>query len=153
MRFLFPLAAAAAGLSGAASAEQLWLTLDQVKPYDLERPAAQIVVGNPAIADVTVQDKSRVLLFGKMPGLTNMYIFDDEGNVIDNLVLRVRSSTGDMLTMHRGALRTTYNCTDACEAAPTVGDDKTTYQEVTAQASRRLQQAKSGAMTDDGTQQ
>jgi hypothetical protein len=153
MRIFASVFAASALLASAASADQLWLTLDQVRPYDLERPAGQIVVGNPAIADVTVQDKSRVLLFGKMPGMTNMYIFDDEGNVIDNLVLRVRSSTADMLTMHRGAARTTYNCTDRCEAAPTVGDDKTTYQEVTGQASRRLQQAKGGANSDEGTQQ
>jgi len=58
-----------------AQAGQLWLTMDQVRPYELKLPAGQIVVGNPSIADIQVQDKTRLLLFGKSPGLTNIFIF------------------------------------------------------------------------------
>ncbi len=148
MRALIAALCSTAAITATASAEQIWLTLDQVRPYELEKPAGQIVVGNPAIADVTVQDKSRVLLFGKMPGLTNMYIFDDDGNVVENLVVRVQSATGEMLTMHRGPLRTTYNCTSACEAAPTVGDNNVTFQEISQQSSKRLQSATGGPVSD-----
>ena len=135
----------AAAVPAEAAAEEIWLTIDQVRPFEIERPAGQIVVGNPAIADLTVQDKTRVLLYGKAPGLTNMYIFDDEGAVIDNLMVRVRSSTADMLTMHRGAMRTTYNCSLQCDATITVGDDKASFSEVSAQVQQKSSQATSTA--------
>lgn len=127
------------------SAEEVWLTIDQVRPYEIERPAGQIVVGNPAIADLTVQDKTRVLLYGKAPGLTNMYIFDDEGQVIDNLIVRVRSSNSEMLTMYRGPSRSTYHCAGACEATVTVGDDKTVFGDVNSQVQQKASQVSSGA--------
>lgn len=146
---LVALAAAAASLSQ-AHAEEIWLTIDQVRPYEIEKPAGQIVIGNPAIADVSVQDKTRVLLYAKAPGLTNMYIFDDDGQVIDNLMVRVRTSTTDMLTMHRGVARTTYNCAGRCEAAPTVGDDRTLFSDITTQVQQKTSQMTSGGPTNGG---
>jgi Flp pilus assembly secretin CpaC len=128
-----------------ANAGEIWLTMDQVRPFEIQKPAGQIVVGNPAIADVTVQDKTRVLLFGKAPGVTNMYIFDDTGATIDNLVVRVKSTSSDMLTMHRGALRTTYSCANQCEETVTVGDNTTTFTAVATQAQQKYQQASTGS--------
>ncbi len=125
----------------AAAAEQLWLTMDQVRPFKLESPAKSIVVGNPAIADVTIQDNENILLFGKTPGLTNIYIFDDNGEATKNLVIRVRTPSSDMLTVHRGAARTTYNCTTNCEATVTVGDDQTQFQSVSSQVQNKFSQA------------
>ena len=116
-----------------AGAEQLWLTMDQVRPFKLETPAKSIVVGNPAIADVTIQDNANILLFGKTPGLTNIYVFDENGEPTKNLVIRVRTPSADMLTVHRGAARTTYNCTTNCEATVTVGDDLAQFQAVSTQ--------------------
>lgn len=128
-----------------AGAEQIWLTMDQVRPYELAKPAGQIVVGNPAVADVTVQDKERVFLFGKAPGMTNMYIFDDEGEFVDNLIIRVRATGAGMLVMHRGAMRTTYNCTDECDATMTVGDETTSFSTVQQQVRTKAQQATASA--------
>ncbi|MEQ1932095.1 MAG: pilus assembly protein N-terminal domain-containing protein [Parvularculaceae bacterium] len=150
MRTLIAALLSAATFSTQAAAEEVWLTIDQVRPYEIDRPAGQIVIGNPGIADLTVQDKTRVLLYGKTPGLTNMYIFDDEGAMIDNLMVRVRSTTGDMLTMHRGAMRTTYNCSNQCEATVTVGDDKASFGEVSAQAQQKASQLSSGGGTTGG---
>jgi len=128
-----------------AQAGQLWLTMDQVRPYELKLPAGQIVVGNPSIADIQVQDKTRLLLFGKSPGLTNIFIFDEDGGTIDNLQIRVKSASSDMLTVHRGAARFTYNCTTRCEATSTVGDDTASFQEVAAQAAAKFSQAASAS--------
>lgn len=139
---LFVLAAAP------ASAEQVWLTMDQVRPYELSRPAGEIVVGNPAIADVTVRDKTRVFLFGKAPGLTNMYIVDDNGELVDNLVIRVRATDNGMLVMHRGVERTTYNCTSNCEATITVGDDDASFSAVQQQVTMKNKQAEMNAGTE-----
>ncbi len=143
--FAIALSAAVSALASvsSASAGQVWLTIDQVRPYEIERPAGEIVVGNPGIADITVQDKTRVLLFGKSPGVTNMYIFDEDGKAIDNLIVRVNASSAGMLTLNRGSERTTYACTDNCNATQTVGDGTTSFSGVGQQVQMKLQQAKS----------
>lgn len=132
-----------------AGAEQLWLTMDQVRPFKLESPAKSIVVGNPAIADVTIQDNANILLFGKTPGLTNIYVFDENGEPTKNLVIRVRTPSADMLTVHRGAARTTYNCTTNCEATVTVGDDLAQFQAVSTQVQNKYSQASALSQGND----
>lgn len=135
-------------LTGAAQAGQVWLTMDQVRPYKLDVPAQNIVVGNPAIADVTVQDNKNLLLFGKAPGLTNIYIFDEKGDTIENMIVRVRAQSSDMLTFYRGSARTTYNCTNECEPTITVGDDQQIFTGVASQVTQKLNQAQSAAGKD-----
>lgn len=133
-----------------AAAEQLWLTMDQVRPFKLSGPAKSIVVGNPAIADVTIQDNNNILLFGKAPGLTNIYVFDESGEAAQNLIIRVRTPSSDMLTVHRGAARTTYNCTTNCEVTVTVGDDITQFETTSTQIENKYDQATNLAQSGDG---
>lgn len=144
MRTMLFAAAALVAAASPAAAGQVWLTIDHVRPYEIERPAGEIVIGNPGIADVTVQDKTRILLFGKAPGVTNMYIFDEEGKTIENLLVRVGASTSGMLTFHRGAQRTTYACTSECSATQTVGDGLASFGEVNQQVQMKMQQATMG---------
>ncbi len=127
----------------AANAGEVWLTMDYVKPYKLDKPAGQIIVGNPGIADVQVQDASHLLLYGKGPGTTNMFIYDDEGNKIDNLIVRVRALSDNVLTFHRGGERTTYNCMKNCEATVTIGDGDS-FATVAGQITQKYQQASTG---------
>ncbi|NOX81494.1 MAG: hypothetical protein GXP06_00590 [Alphaproteobacteria bacterium] len=141
MRALFSVLATLFALTTSAQAGQVWLTMDQVHPYKLERPALDIAVGNPAVADVTVQDTQNLLLFGKSPGLTNIYVFDDAGEVIENIVIRVRSQNSDMLTVHKGVFRTTYNCTSSCEPVITVGDEPDLFDEISSQVKKKATQA------------
>ena len=143
MRRIFTAAITFAAMTEVAAAEQLWLTMDQVRPFQLEAPAKSIVIGNPSIADVTIQDNSNLLLFGKAPGLTNIYVFNDEGEAVKNLIIRVRTPSADMLTVHRGAARTTYNCTTNCEATVTVGDDQSAFASVSGQVAAKYSQATS----------
>lgn len=145
MRTIFAAALFAAFAAAPANAGQIWLTMDQVRPYELEKPAGQIVVGNPAIADVTVQDKQRVFLYGKAPGLTNMYVVDENGDLVENLLIRVRSTGSGMLVMHRGSLRTTYNCTTHCDPTVTVGDESTGFSALQSQITTKTEQAKASA--------
>lgn len=141
MRIHLAILAATAAMASAASAEQVWLTMDQVTPFSFKQEVDQIVVGNPGIADVTVRDKSRVLLFGKAPGMTNMFLFDSDGNEIDNLIVRVRATNSEMLTVQRGQQRITYNCMNACEQTITVGDSPDAFGSISQQVQRKYQQA------------
>lgn len=129
------------GAAGAAHADQVWVTMDQVRPFQLKQEADQIVVGNPGIADVTVLDKTRLLLFGKAIGMTNIFLLDANGEPIENLIVRVRSGAADLMVLQRGAQRISYNCTTLCEAAVTVGDSAEVFQNVSTQNQQKQAQA------------
>lgn len=144
-KFMASVIAMAICFLGAAQAKQLWLTMDYVRPFKLERPATRIVVGNPAIADVSVQDPENILLFGKAPGMTNIYVFDEEGVKIDNLVIRVETNSENMLTFYRGVARTTFTCATNCETTVTVGDDQGVFGNAAAQITQKMTQASQNA--------
>lgn len=149
-KFVSAAAAVIAATTSVAQAGQVWLTMDYVRPYKLERPAQNIIIGNPSIADVTVQDATNLLLYGKAPGMTNIYLMDSEGGVIENMIVRVRTNSADMLTLHKGVKRMTFNCTTNCEKTITVGDDRGVFDEVSTQVSQKFGQAKTAAKEGEG---
>lgn len=149
-KFVSAAAAVIAAMTSIAQAGQVWLTMDYVRPYKLERPAENIIIGNPAIADVTVQDATNLLLYGKAPGMTNIYFMDDNGDVIENMIVRVKINSTDMLTLHKGADRITLNCTTNCERTITVGDESNNFIEVSSQVSQKFGQAKQAAEQGEG---
>ncbi len=128
-----------------ASAGEMWLTIDQVRVYEMKQPVSSIVVGNPAIADVTVQSDKRILLYGKTPGLTNIYFFDKDGNRLDNVNIRVQSPSGNMLVLNRGVDRATYTCTEKCELTVAVGDSSEVFGQTTQQATAKVSAAMEAA--------
>lgn len=149
MRTLILSLIATAAATSVAHADQVWVTMDQVAPYVFKQDVDQIVVGNPGIADITVRDKSKVLIFGKSPGVTNFFLFDAEGKEIDNLIVRVRSTGTEMLTFHRGGQRATYNCMTQCEPTITIGDSNDTFGFVSQQVQQKYQQVTGGGDTTE----
>lgn len=143
MRRIIALISAGFFVNSAASAGEIWLTMDQVTPYDLDVPAGQIIVGNPGIADVSTADKTKLLLFGKSPGVTNFFIFDDEGNKIDNLIISVRAQNDDMMTIYKGSARATLTCTSVCEQTVTIGDGQGAFASAAAQIQQKFSTASS----------
>ena len=132
---------AAALCAGGAEAGEVWLTMDYVKPYELPREAGQVIVGNPGIADVEVGHARRLLLFGKSPGTTNLYIFDVDGERIDNLVVRVQALNQNLVVLQEGGLeRTTLNCMTICEPTVTIGDGQT-FGVTSGQVAQKFQQS------------
>ncbi|MGV6800365.1 MAG: pilus assembly protein N-terminal domain-containing protein [bacterium] len=124
-------------MTGSAMAGELWLTIDQVRVYEMPAPVGSIIIGNPSIADVKVRSNEQILLYGKAPGLTNIYFFDQEGTKMDNVFVRVQSDTKNMLVVHKGAARTTYSCTRNCEVTPTIGDSLESFGNVSSQAQQK----------------
>lgn len=136
-------------IAPSALAQQIWVTMDQVRAYSVDRPADSIIVGNPGIADISVQNSKQFLLFGKAPGLTNIIVLDEEGETIKNLQVRVNPPSSSMLVYHRGSARTTYNCTQHCEVTLTVGDDNASFSNVDQQVQTKLGQASNGEEATD----
>ncbi|MEM6536562.1 MAG: pilus assembly protein N-terminal domain-containing protein [Pseudomonadota bacterium] len=132
-------------ISSMAHAGEVWLTMDYVKPLQLDQEAGQIVVGNPGIADVEVRDSKTLLLFGKSPGATNMYIFNPNGDRIDNLVVRV-SAVGQNVILQQGPeRRSTLSCLTVCEQTLTIGDG-TIFSTTSEQINQKFQQSTVGVV-------
>ena len=95
---------------------------DQATMLQLERPAAEIVVGNPSIADVSVQNSKVLVLTGKSFGETNLIVLDAEGKVIINRRIVVREPRGGYVTVYQAAARQTLYCSPNCETPLVIGD-------------------------------
>ena len=110
-------------LSSPARADAVTVHVDQAKLLKLPDQAATIVVGNPMIADVTLQGAGVLVVTGKGYGATNMLTLDREGRVIrDDSVQVLGPSEDDLIVVYKGLERTSYNCAPQCQPRITLGD-------------------------------
>lgn len=89
----------------------------------LNAPAATVIIGNPGIADVTIQDPQTLILTGKSYGRTNLIALDSAGNPIADSPIEVRRSTTGIVTVYFGAARTSMACAPECQPTIQIGDD------------------------------
>ncbi|HEV7253270.1 MAG TPA: pilus assembly protein N-terminal domain-containing protein [Mesorhizobium sp.] len=110
--------ASAACLSVPAHAEGgIAVSMNQAKIVKLARPADTIVVGNPLIADASVQDAHTIVLTGKGFGVTNLVVLDAEGApVIDEQVIVSRHDASSVRIYRRAQVQT-LSCTPFCESS------------------------------------
>lgn len=91
--------------------------VNQAKIVKLARNADTIIIGNPEIADASVQDASTLVLTGKGFGVTNLVVLDAEGRpIVDEQVTVSRQSVNSVRIYRRAAVQT-LSCTPVCEAA------------------------------------
>lgn len=113
------------------------VTVDRAKVFRIEEPASTVIVGNPFIADVSMQDRFTVVVTGKSFGTTNLVILDaDSAPIIDEVII-VKSSEENIVSITRNSARQTYSCAPVCEATLRVGDSVTSFDEIAKQASTR----------------
>lgn len=62
----------------------------------LDRPARQVIIGNPAVADVTVQSPRLITVFGKSASATTLTVLGDGGKTLMDVpvVVGAGSDTG-----------------------------------------------------------
>ena len=108
---------AASLVSVAADAAGIDVTMNQAKIVKLSRAADTIVIGNPAIADASVQDASTVVLTGKGFGVTNLVILDETGKLIIDELVTVMRDTASSVRIYRRAEVQTLSCTPYCESS------------------------------------
>ena len=117
--FLYAATSVAAMVMGAnAQAEPgIEVIMNQARIVKLTRAADTIVVGNPAIADASVQGANTIILTGKGFGVTNLVVLDSDGTaVIDEQVTVVRQ-TAQSVRIYRRADIQTLSCTPYCEGS------------------------------------
>jgi Flp pilus assembly secretin CpaC len=93
------------------------VVMNEAKIIRLAHPADTVVIGNPAIADATVQDASTVVLTGKGFGVTNFVALDEAGKpIIDEQITVVRQNASTVRIYRRSEVQT-MSCSPYCESA------------------------------------
>ncbi len=114
---------AAAQAQDAQPSESIQLVLNKAKVLQLPANASTVVVGNPAVADVTIVRRTKyMVLTGKGFGETNLIALDSQGRSVGESVIRVSASTNNMI-VQRGMDRETWDCAPRCQPTFSLGDN------------------------------
>ncbi len=100
-----------------SASEPISVVVNQAKILKLARAADTIVIGNPAIADATVQDGRTIVLTGKGFGVTNLVILDSDGAAIVDEQVVVSRHAANSVRIYRRANVQTMSCSPYCEGA------------------------------------
>ena len=119
-----------------ALAEVVSVVLDQAKLMRLPERVSTIIIGNPSIADGTLQSGGLLVVTGKGYGTTNMMILDSKGTVIAEHTITV-SAPNNGITVFRGADRETLSCAPNCQRTLVLGDSPAVFDAVATQNSQR----------------
>ncbi len=103
---------------------QISVVVDEAKLLRLDDSATQIIIGNPGIADITVQNTKLLVLTGKSYGLTNLIILNKHGETILNTKISVDDDHTRSVSLHKGSVRASYHCTEnsICNSETDIGD-------------------------------
>jgi Pilus formation protein N terminal region len=114
--------------------DRIAVYVDQAKLVKLPAKVSTIVVGNPLIADVTLQSGGIVVVTGKGYGATNFIAMDRNGEVLVDRQIQVEGPTDQLVTVYRGVERESYSCMPICQRRITLGDGETYFKSVLDQA-------------------
>jgi Pilus formation protein N terminal region len=123
--------------SAPASANDLLVRYDQAQLLRLPRPVADIIVGNPSVADVQVQGGNLLVVTGKTFGVTNVIALDAERNVIQDQRVVVQQDTSRIVNLTKGGLRESYTCSPTCESTFTIGDNPAYFETIAKHSSTK----------------
>jgi Flp pilus assembly secretin CpaC len=111
--------------------------IDHAKVLRLPERTQTVIVGNPIIADVSVQKNGILVLTGKSYGRTNLIALDGAGALIAESTISVQAPTDSVVTVQRGLDRESYSCTPDCQPSLLLGDASKYFSQVGEQAGQR----------------
>ncbi|SHL36734.1 Pilus formation protein N terminal region [Roseibium suaedae] len=128
----------AVAMCGHANAgEGVHVVMDHAKVFRIDEPAASVIVGNPLIADVVMQDRNTVVVTGKLYGNTNLIILDAKNEPIIDEVVTVSGAAANTVVVTRKTEQDTYSCSPQCDPTLKVGNSENGFKVITEQATAR----------------
>lgn len=109
-------ALAVLGVAAASAASRVSVGLSQSVRLAVAGSVANVVVSNPAIADVTVVDGHSVIVIGKGYGATQIMVLDNSGHLLLDSFVTVTAPQDGQMTLFRGVAQHEFNCSPRCEA-------------------------------------
>jgi hypothetical protein len=120
--------------------ERLHVNLDEAKLIKLPERVATIVVGNPLIADASLQAGGLAVLTGKGYGSTNFIALDRRGNALLEKTVQVHGAKNTVV-VYKGVNRETYSCAPNCQPVIAPGDFQQFFTQTLVQTTTRSSQA------------
>ena len=127
------------------AADTIVVNVDQAKLVKLPGRISTLVVGNPLIADVTLQNGGIVVVTGKGYGATNFIAMDRAGEILMDRIIQVEGPTDQVVTVYRGVERESYSCMPVCQRRVTLGDGEAFFRAASEQANTLNSQASGSA--------
>jgi Pilus formation protein N terminal region len=127
-RFAFLACTIAVTSISAANAETVNIILDQASILKLPEKVATIVIGNPSVADGSLQSGGLLVVTGKGYGTTN---------ALTEYALKVSAPKDGRVTIYRGVERETWSCVPNCERSVMLGDSQAYFETAVSQAGAR----------------
>jgi Flp pilus assembly secretin CpaC len=120
-----------------AAAETIDIELDRAQIVRLPERVATLIIGNPSVADGTLQTGGLLVVTGKGYGTTNVIALDAKGDILAEHIVTVRAPRDGTLTVWRGAGRETWSCAPRCERSVMLGDAPEFFDSVVGQTGAR----------------
>jgi hypothetical protein len=128
--------------SASNASDQISVPLDKARILHLPDRAATIVIGNPLIADLSIQPGGLAVVTGKSYGETNFVVLDRAGVVLTEKTVDVTlSNDQSSVVVYRGAERETYSCAPECSRSLSLGDAPDIFEATMKQITNRNSQA------------
>ena len=126
--------AAASGAPTAASAKSapasapahIRLPIDQARPITAPGVVRGVVIGNPAIVGVSVQNDRLVFVTGRSYGSTNIILVGERGPIMQARITVV-SDESDAVIVTRGGWSVRFDCAPECKRRPDISDEPTAF--------------------------
>jgi Flp pilus assembly secretin CpaC len=142
------------GSSSAFAGSPLAIQTDQTQMIALSTEPGTVVVGNPSIADVSVNGK-QVFMHGRAFGDTNVIILDTNGNQVANFDVTVTHAANNEVAIFSAnslkeyrAARVSYSCDPLCQRLMIPGDDFETFKNIVAMNTSKAGLATGNKATD-----
>lgn len=108
----------------AETTDPISVKVNMARILRISAPAATVIIGNPGVADITIQDPQTLILTGRSYGTTNLIVLDGAGNPVADTIVSVVQGQSEFLTVYMGSARTTLACEPVCQSTIMLGDDK-----------------------------
>jgi Pilus formation protein N terminal region len=127
-------------LPSATAGQPLVVEADTSQLVMLPSIPGSIVIGNPTIADATVEG-NKLFIHGRSFGTTNLIIMDMQGSQMGAFDVSVSHTTANAVALFRGASRFSFNCAPLCESEFQIGDDGVYSEKIKTQTSSKIELA------------
>ena len=122
-------------------AETVTVGIDSARVVKLPERVSTIIIGNPLIADATLQSGGILVITGKSFGETSLLALDRSGRtVMDQTVRVIGPTSADLVVVFKGIERESYSCAPTCERRITLGDSPVYFNAVLGQSGARTTQ-------------
>ena len=140
-----------AAAAQADNRQDLIVLYDQSNLLMVSEPVAEIIIGNPTIADITIQGGNLIVVTGKSFGITNMIALSATRKIVMDMRIIVQRDERKVVNLVKGTKRESYNCSPQCNPSIVVGDDTAYFASVSKDAERKIKLSEGQADAGGGS--